>query len=247
MYKFFLPVIPLLGICILANAQPVSVPLGISARDKVMQNSVTNWSPQITITDVNGRPVENRYEGVNGIPYFTADYKYSIVTMQQGRKFSGVKTLLNLVTQELVFVSANGQIASIEPGTVKEISFADTTAQGIIPYLFQTGFPAVDKQTDKNFYQVLIQGKCRLLRSMVKKITERNNELSGEQSKEFETIANDYLFINGQMKRCRKDKDFVLGILADKQVLLNQFIADNKINCKKEDQLIRLLTYYNSL
>lgn len=205
------------------------------------------WPSQVFISDVNGRPFESRFDDVSGTPYFNAAYKYGDITLKQGRKFTQVKMKINLVTQETVFVSANGIEGYMEAGMVKEISYADTTAGGIFLYRFQTGFPSVDRQNDKHFYQVLAEGRCSLVRSIVKKVIERRNELSGEVVKEFESTENVYLYINGEMKRFKRDKEAVLSLLADKQAELNQYVTEHKTNFKNLDQVALLLNYYNSL
>jgi len=205
------------------------------------------WPSQIFISDINGRPFEHRFDDVNGTPYFHADFKYADITLKQGRKFVQVKTKINLVTQEVIFESANGIEGYIDAGVAKEITYADTTSEGVTLYKFQTGYPAIDRQTEKNFYQVLIEGRCGLLKSVVKKVIERKNELSGEVLKEFETIENIYLFAKGEMKRLKKDKDFILSILADKEQEVARYSTENKTSFKNIDQVGQLLRYYNSL
>ena len=86
-----------------------------------------------------------------------------------------------------------------------------------------------------------------LLKSIVKKVIERKNELSGEVAKEFETIENLYLYVNGEMRRFKKDKEFVLSAMTDKLPAVNQFITDNKTSFKNIDQVVRLLNFYNGL
>lgn len=205
------------------------------------------WATQISISDVNGRPFENRYTDVAGTPCFIAEYKFANIALAQGRTFVNVKMKIDLVSQETRFVSSNGVEGYISAGMVKEIRFADTTAEGIIQYTFRTGFPAVDKQNENNFYQVLAEGKCGFVKSSSKKINERRSELSGEIAKEFETTENYYLFIKGEMKRFKKDKDFFIAELSDKQQQVSQFIQSSKTNFKNNEQIIKLLNYYNSL
>lgn len=205
------------------------------------------WPSQIFISDVNGRPFESRFTDVDGTPYLHAAYKYADITLKQGRKFVKVKAKINLVTQEIIFESANGVEGYMEAGMVKEISYADTAETGIMQYKFRTGFPAIEKLTELHFYQVFAEGRCGLLKSIVKKVIERKNELSGEVAKEFETIENFYLFANGRMQRFKKDKEFVLSALTDKLPAVNQFIADNKTSFKNMDHIVQLLNFYNSL
>ena len=205
------------------------------------------WADQIAISDVNGRPFENRYADVTGSPYFDAGYKFAKIILKEGKRFTNIQTKVNLLTQETVFITANEKEAYLQAGMVKEIAYADSTDKGILQYKFQTGYPAVDKQTTNNFYQVLAEGRCSLLKSITKNISERKSELSGEIAKEFEATENYYLFANNEMKRLKKDKAFILSQLADKQVELDQFIQSNKINCRNTADLIKLFTFYNSL
>jgi hydroxymethylpyrimidine pyrophosphatase-like HAD family hydrolase len=205
------------------------------------------WADQVSISDVNGRPFENKYADVNGTPYFNAIYKSANIKLTQGRMFANVKTRIDLAAQETYFICSNGAEAYLEPGMIKEITYADTTAGGIILYKFQTGFPSIDKQNQYNFYLVLAEGRCSLIKSIIKTVAERKNELSGEIAKDFETSENYYLFANGEMKRLKKEKSFILAALSDKQGQADQFIQSNKINLKNTDHLVKLLNYYNSL
>ncbi len=208
-----------------------------------------NWADQISITDVNGRPFENIYNNVSGTPYFDEKYKFANIKLSQGqgRTFVGVKTRIDMVTQEVHFISSNEVEGFLFAGMVKEVTYDDTTTDGIIPYKFVTGFPAVDKQTNQNFYLVLSEGRCSFLKSIIKKVSERKNELSGEIAKDMETYEDYYLYIKGVMKRWKKDKDFILAELTDKQKEITQYILTNKVNFKNADQVTKLLKYYNSL
>ncbi len=210
-------------------------------------NTTGKFGSQIFLSDVYGRAFENIYADVNGSPYFLADYKYATITLTDGRKYSNVKAKINLVEQELVFIAANGIEGYIGKGMVASIAFADTTKQGIKSYVFQTGFPKVDNQTNIHFYQVLASGKATLLKSIVKSIGEHGNELSGEKSKDFMERENSYVMIGSEMKRLKKEKDFFMSIMADQAVPMVQYFANNKINFKNEEQLVKLIEYYNSL
>lgn len=205
------------------------------------------WGSQISITDVNGRPFVNKYSDVNGTPYFNAEYKSAKIKLNQGRIFVDVKMRINLATQETSFISANGVEGYMVAGMVKEITYADTAAEGVITYKFQTGFPPIDKQNENNFYQVLSEGRCSFVKSIVKTVIERKNELSGEIAKDFETTENYYLFSGGKMKRIKKSKEFFLSELTDKQAEITLFIQSNQLSFKNTDHLIKLLNYYNSL
>lgn len=93
----------------------------------------------------------------------------------------------------------------------------------------------------------MAEGRCSFLKSIYKRVSEKKTELSGEVVKEFETYEDYYLIINGVMKRWKKDKDFILAELTDKQAQVNQYLLSNKVNFKNAEQVTKLLNYYNSL
>jgi hypothetical protein len=180
-------------------------------------------------------------------PFYTEQHKYGDITMNRGRKFQHVKLKIDLFTNFTQFVSVNGIEIALDPGTVKEIAYADTTSEGIVFYKFRTGFPGIDGKNHQNFYIVLVDGNCSLLRSVEKKVNERKNDANGNLIREYENYEFFYLFRKGEMKRLRRDKDFLLAELSDKQPQLEKFIEENKLNLRNIEQIGKLLNYYNTL
>lgn len=199
------------------------------------------------VEDGFGKPVKKSYAEQSHTPYFNEEYKFANIKLARGRAFVNVKTRIDLLTQETSFISSNGIEIKIDPGLVKEITYADTTKEGIIFYKFQTGFPTIDRQNGNNFYLVLAEGRCSFIKSIYKKIKEKVVVVFSEAPNDFETYENYYLFAKGEIKKLKKDKDFFLVELADKQAEVNQFIQSNKTNFKNNEHLIKLLNYYNSL
>ena len=214
-------------------------------------NTITTtgkWGSQIFLSDVNGRAFENKYADITGTAYLFPNFKYAAITLTDGRKYSNVKARLNLLEHEVNFIASNGEEGYIGKGMVSIITIIDTIKKGAINYTFQSGFPKTDNQTFISFYQVLgAMGKCSLLKSINKNIEDRSNEMSGEKSKEFIVRENLYVFIKGEMKRVKKDKDFFTSIFTDQLVAINQFITANKIKFNSEEGLIKLIEFYNSL
>lgn len=210
-------------------------------------NTTGKWGSQIFLSDVNGRAFENKYADVNGSAYFLPNFKYAAISLTDGRKYNNVKARLNLLEHEVNFIASNGEEGYIGKGMVNSITILDTTKQGTNNYTFQSGFPKIDNQTIINFYQVLAAGKCSLLKSINKNIEDRTNEMSGEKSKEFIVRENLYVFIKGEMKRVKKDKEFFTGLFADQLAAVNGYINSNKINYKSEEGLLKLVNFYNSL
>ena len=190
---------------------------------------------------------QNSFNQAAQTPFFNETYKFSNIILKSGRKLLNVKARIDLVNQGLFFITSSGIEINIEPGITKEISYTDTTSEGMINYKFKTAYPAVDKQDNNNFYLVLAEGRCSFLKAIIKKVAERKDIVYGDKSQNFETYENYYFFSKGEMKRLKRDKDFILSELSDKQEEVNQFFQSNKINLKNNDQLVKLINYYNTL
>lgn len=227
----------LVMVCMIANT--------IQAQQNTL-STTGKWGTQIFLSDATGKAFENKYDNIQGSAYFFPTYKYASIELRDGRKYMDIKAKLNLVENEIEFISATSKEGYIGKGLVALISFNDTLRQDIKKYTFQSGFPGIDNQTTIHFYQVLCNGKITLLKSINKSMEQRNNELSGEKSKEFVTRENWYVYQNGTMKRVKKDQAFFAGLFADKAEVYSKYINEHKPNFKKEEQVAEMVNYLNA-
>ena len=205
------------------------------------------WGQQIFLSDVNGQAFVNKYEGISGSVYDNTDYLLAWITLKDGRVYNDVKTRINLLEQEVNFIASNGQEGFLGKGMASEIAYIDDKEGVQNVKVFQCGFPPIDNQNRISFYQILLNGKTSLLKSVYKSIQERNNDMSGERFKEFATYENIYLLKAGTMSRIKKDKSSLLVLFQDKKEAITKYIDDQKLNLKNEAHLIDLVKYYNTL
>lgn len=206
------------------------------------------WGSQLFLSDVNGRPFENKYADINGSPYLFPDFKFANIILKDGRIYKDVKIKLNLTENELEFIASNGEVGYIGKGVISQIGIKDTLKSEILNYNFQSGFSKIDNQTNIHFYQVLVEGNYGLLKSINKNIDEHINELSGEKYKEFVVRENIYLLHNGTLKRIKRDKEFILSLFnLHISNIISQYIDTNKVNFKNENQLINFIVFCNTL
>ena len=216
---------------------------------QAQQNNLSTtgkWGTQIFLSDANGKAFENKYDNVLGSAYIFPTFKYAIIELRDGRKFLDIMARLNLVESEVEFISASSKEGYLGKGMVASISFNDTIRQDVKKYIFQSGFPGIDNQTTIHFYQVLCNGKITLLKSINKVMEERNNELSGEKSKEFVTRENWYVYQNGTMKRVKKEQAFFAALFTDKAEAFSKYTTEQKPIFKKEDQVIKMVDFLNA-
>jgi hypothetical protein len=208
---------------------------------------IGKWDSQIYISDVNGRPVSNRYSDVNGFPFVFEHFKAGDIELKNGRKFAGVPLKLDVVTHEIVFTSSNSEAGVISSDFVQAVSVNDTVASVIQNHVYRTGFPSIDNYKSREFCEVLADGKITLLKTIRKAVDTRRNDLSGEVYKEFVLYEDVYVYQNGEMKRLKKDKDFLLMLMQDQRVKMEEYLRKDKKNLKNLQILAETFRYYNQL
>ena len=206
-----------------------------------------SWDDQFIIVDKNGGSFHSYYEGVEGNPFFTENFRSSTIKLVSGLEFNNVMARLDLYKQIIQVKLKGDTVKTVLPGNIIEIIFYDTVQSLPNTYKFQTGYPEIDNLNRNNFYQVLSDGNVTLLRSSIKKINKTKNELSGEISSQFDIYEDYYLYVKYEMKRVKKDKEYLLTLLADKRKELETYISAQKMNLKSMDSIKRLIDYYNSL
>ena len=206
-----------------------------------------NWDDQFIIVDKNGGSFHSYYEGVEGNPFFIENFRPSTIKLVSGFEFNNVTARLDLYKQIIQIKLKGDTVKMVLPGTIAEIIFNDTVQLLPKEYKFQTGYPEIDNLNRNNFYQVLSDGNVTLLRSSIKKINKIKNEMSGELSSQFDIYEDHYLYVKYEMKRVKKDKEYILNLLADKRKELESYIITQKMNFKSMDSIKKLIDYYNSL
>lgn len=203
-----------------------------------------NWDDQFIIVDKNGGSFHSYYDGIEGHPFFTESFKKSTIKLNSGESFSNINARLDIYKQTIQIKLNGDTVKTILPGSIADITFHDSVQT--VVYTFRTGYPVIDNLTRSNFYQVLSDGKVEMLKSSVKKINKLKNDMTGELSSQFDAYEDYYLYIKYEMKRLKKDKEYILGLLSDKKKELNQYVIQQKINFKSIESIKKLIDYYNS-
>ena len=220
--------------------------LSALSQGKLGADKVT-WDEQFIIVDKNGGLFHSYYEGVEGHPFFIENFRSSTIRLVSGAVFNNVTARLDLYKQ-IIQIKLNGDtVKTVLPGNITEIIFYDTVHSLPCSYTFQSGYPEVDNLKRDNYYQVLSDGKVTLLKSSIKKVNKNKNEMSGETSSQFDTYDDHYLYVKYEMKRVKKDKEYLLNLFIDKRKELEAYIANQKLNLKSMDSIKKLVDYYNSL
>lgn len=202
------------------------------------------------LNDNQGKPVmEQLYIDVEGSPYLAANWFPGTVSLVSGKTMLA-KLKYDLIKDELLFQSPRDSLALAFVEPVKSFRF-DTFGipeSNLLPLIFSNGYPAVDEQTPASFYQVIADGKVKVLKRYKKVIHSDQVFNSATVTKTFALKdAVYYLLKDNKLAKFKPVQKNVMAALSDKGENVRAFIISNKIDFKSDRDLARLFNYYNSL
>ncbi|MBE0649999.1 MAG: hypothetical protein IH595_04065 [Bacteroidales bacterium] len=184
------------------------------------------------------------YSKIQGSPYLNTQFGTGQIFTKEQTLYGSYPLRYNVFTGNFEFRKSNSEVFELNaPGMVGKIDLDDTTFV-YAPYL--------DKQVTSNgFFQLLnsgtkAQGLIRYSIEFLKATPP--GAYQDAQPARFSSVQKDYYVRFGQEPAVLiyKNSDF-LKALPDKKSEITKFIKKEKIHASREDDLIKLLNYYNSL
>jgi len=185
------------------------------------------------------------YETVVGDPFIYKDFHEGDLTLQNGEvyklnmRYDIYGNQVHIKNKDQIFgIIYPEKVASIVIDTIKLLYFNYVNSPG-------------DKSKAESTYFILkTDGKCSLL--IKKNIRIQDAELpkvlqDAKPAKFIHTSDTYYLKVEGKSAFRINSKKDLLNILADRKDELSKFIDSNKLGTKDLDDLVKIVTFYNSL
>jgi hypothetical protein len=201
-----------------------------------------------TLIDLRGSavPIGNALT-IEGSPYFSANWSKGTITLSNKKKYERISVKLNLHTDDVLFIAEDTKNEMIAlKGSVLEIEVSDPEKNDKL-VLFRSGYPSVQSNSQKTYYNVLVDGRVSLLKQIKKTIIEEKPFNSASVIQKYKTEKFYFLFVNNSMALLKKKKDDLLNLLSAQKEKVDAFINTNKLNVKSDDDLVRIVEFYNSL
>lgn len=201
------------------------------------------------LNDVQGKPyMEQSYTMVEGSAYLIPNWAEGKVDFVNG-KSATLQIKYDLIKDELLFHGKSDSAAFAFVDQVKGFSFTSSVIEesNILMPVFSSGYPAVDDQTPASFYQVIADGKVKLLKHYKKTIRTEKAFNSATSIRSFVLSGIYYVFIDNQITRIKPGQKTILAALSDNADQLKRYMQSNKIDYKNDAALAKLFSYYNSL
>jgi hypothetical protein len=214
-------------------------------------SSIGSWAQQNTpfLVGVNGSILKpnKTNEGIEGTPYLVEDWLKGHVVSDQNKQFSVQKMKFNVLQNRVEYEQND---VTYEPAFkygafVIEKPNNDGSLESV---QFKSGFPAVGALPSETFYEVLYDGKSKLLRHYFVRINEYAEPLSTIKIKRFTKVTTLYVYHpqKNTMTKITKNRDEMAAVFDDKSGLMTKYIMDKKIRKNlSEEALIDFCKLYD--
>lgn len=194
-----------------------------------------------------GMPLRTRsYTDLKGSPYFLDSWNKGIITQANGQSYKDVELKYDQLEDELIFRDQQG----------RELGFAIPVKEFKINYilegvpkssLFRNGFEPFKGSTEKNYYEILYDGPVKLAKKNVKHIEQYREYNSATTTKSVIERVKYYFYTANQLKEFKKDEKSVRLAFGEKSPTVLKYIDDNKLDLKKDTDLIKVFSFFSTI
>jgi hypothetical protein len=183
---------------------------------------------------------------INDPNYLYPTWSKGAVLQADGKAFKDLDLMFDQSKSRLIFRAPDGTSQAFAV-PVNEFAISppeDNSAAAIKK--FQRGFEKFDGATPATYFEVLSDGKIKLLKwTQIKRVFER---LDGDpiSSKQIKPIGTYYVATGNTLTKLRREKKFIVNLLQDKADVAD-YIAGNKLSAQDEHDLKMIFDHYNSL
>ncbi|WP_379091712.1 hypothetical protein [Pedobacter sp. UC225_65] len=190
----------------------------------------------------------NTYSEIKGSPFLTENWAQGNVKFVNGRVLTNIALKYDQVKDELLFKGKDNEEYYFSD-LISEFDISYAKTQGDVKQRFINGFTPSKNLTEKSFYEVLVDGKVRLLKRSNKTITETKEYNAATSVKEINENVAYYIGKAGDAAPLKKNDIKTVASLIDaqKSAAIIDYANKNNVNPKTEIGLRQIVNYYNSL
>ncbi len=184
-------------------------------------------------------------ERVVGSPFFFNEYCKGSIQLLDGKIFSDLNLKINLQSQKIIVALYDGVEVEITSPVSKVTLYGKNDLK---PVVFLSGIPINGKQNERSIYQVLDSGKITLLKS-IKVRNDNNYSVNGGKlynQKNYLKTPDYYVWsLGSEPVNISLNENELLATLRPFKNILLDIIHEEKIQLKKETDLIQIITLLN--
>ena len=196
---------------------------------------LSNAGGQVFLQDASGKYLtSNNYTDIDGNPYFPKEWVEGTVGLKDGKIIAYNALRLNTISGNLEFKFTDKAYDVINPMN----EFTLETLK------FRKGFEPIEKQNAETFYQVLYDGKQKLLCYRLGSIYLDSPYNSATKTKQFQLSETYYLQkLDGKLHELKKNLKFFLLQIGDKSKELEEYCKKENIKLRSWNDAVRILEH----
>jgi hypothetical protein len=209
---------------------------------------IGNYAHAQSLSDIKGDALkDNVYIEVEGNPYLFNDWVNGTIVLA-GNQSIPAPLKFDICTNQVLFQNKAGETLALKSKiTSFTLDNTNTENSDLKPMVFVNGYPATAKQTESSYYQLVGDGKTRLLKFYRKSIDEQRAYASATTIRSFKYFQVYYVFKNNQLIEVQPNKKSITKVLDEHPAQLEVYLKDHNISLKSDADLQKLFTWYNSL
>jgi hypothetical protein len=191
------------------------------------------------------------YGQLKGSAFWKEEWQMATLIDKENKTINKTKIRLNLFTNEIHFLSKAGKELVVVPGLVRKVVVHKSDESNDILAVFENEMDQiVENNTEaenSSYVQVMNFGDIQLLKHTRKKIATADS-LFGTQKRYYFSDQVMY-YVNDKYGKTERLKKLNQDNLTDVLPMFSRhknWITSNKINFKKEEDVVRFLDYYNA-
>lgn len=191
------------------------------------------------LEDASGRMLMSKnYVDVDGSPYFPNQWVEGSITLKTGKNVAYNALRYNLISGNLEF-NYTGKAYDVI-NSMKEFSLGSMK--------FRNGFPSIEKQDSETYYQILFDGKQKLLCHRIANVFISQDYNSATKTKKLDINETYYLKKeDGKLYEVKKNPKFLLMMLDDKTKQTEEYCKRENIKLKSWEDAVKVLEYADGL
>ncbi len=181
----------------------------------------------------------DKYEDIEGSPYFNSTWEVGTITLKSGIVLKIESFKYDVYEAKLLFLKDEKPLyfatpEDIESFTIGSNKFINLRQKGMNDY-YEKIIEGDDFNLLKEYSCTFVQGK----------------ETDGitPKTKDRYKVNSSYYLQEGEkdLQKLKFNEKSILEITGNRQDEIKNYIKENKLNCKKEEDVIKILDFYSSL
>jgi len=201
----------------------------------------------LAVHEVNFEGVENKgglrlsYEKIKGSPYFMDSFQVAKFFKANGTAAIGeIKAKLNLATHEIHFIGEGGKEFIAPAQLSNKVAFSNGAV-----FILNTDEFQLNKKPLNGYSQILIDGKITLYKYVKKTVSSADSMFGTLKRYFFSTSQLYYVKYNNKITHLKKINEDAIFEIAPPDNTITKWLSANKMNLKREEDLVAYLKKWN--